>query len=132
MKHTKNETQTKTLTRLIGALDKQHPVTITYTKADSSVTIRTIEIHDFKVSAAGDILIAAMDRETGERRDFRLDRIQTYTIHRTSYTVSRWTHAASIPVKRHTTPGLAALNVVYPINAPIAERIALLADHLAA
>ncbi|MFD3827700.1 WYL domain-containing protein [Streptomyces sp. NPDC058621] len=131
MKHTANETQTKTLTRLISALDKQHPVTITYTKADNTTTIRTIEIHDFKVSAAGDILIAAMDRETGERRDFRLDRIQTYTIHRTSYTVTREPRAEDTPAKR-TPQGIATVTVLYPVDAPIARRIAILANQLAA
>ncbi|MFJ3923028.1 WYL domain-containing protein [Streptomyces sp. NPDC090022] len=128
MKHTKNETQHQTLTRLITALDNQHPVTITYTKADGTQTIRTIEIYDFKVSNAGDILITAMDRETGERRDFRLDRIHAYTIHRTHYTVPRTTDA---PTTR-APQGIATVTVVYPIDAPIAARITLLADHLAA
>lgn len=131
MKHTTDETQTQTLTRLIGALDKQHPVTITYTKADSSVTVRTIEIYDIKVSAAGDILIVAMDRETAERRDFRLDRIQAYTIHRTSYTVAREPCTEDAPAKR-AAQGIATVTVLYPVDAPIARRIALLANRLAA
>jgi predicted DNA-binding transcriptional regulator YafY len=96
MRHTKNETSTTTLTRLITALDKTQPVTITYIKADGSETIRTIEIYDITVSQAGDILIKAMDRETGESRTFRLDRIQAYTVHRTAYT---------IPGDADTTPG---------------------------
>lgn len=131
MKHTANETQNQTLTRLIGALDKQHPVTITYTKADSTQTIRTIEIYDIKVSAAGDILIVAMDRETAERRDFRLDRIQAYTIHRTSYTVAREPRTEDAPAKR-TPQGIVTVTVLYPVDAPIARRIALLANRLAA
>lgn len=131
MKRTANETQTKTLTRLIGALDKQQPVTITYIKADGSETIRTIEIYDITVSAAGDILIAAMDRETSETRHFRLDRIQAYTVHRSHYTVPRETPAEDASAKR-TPQGIATVTVLYPIDAPIAERIVLLADQLAA
>ncbi|MFR9794246.1 WYL domain-containing protein [Streptomyces sp. MB22_4] len=89
MRHTNRETTTQTLTRLITALDKQQPVTITYLKADDSVTVRTIEIYDIVVSAAGDILLKAMDRETGEARTFRLDRLVSYTVHRTAYVISR-------------------------------------------
>lgn len=87
MRHTKNETSTETLTRLIKALDAKHPVTITYMRADGTETLRTIEAYDVTLSAAGDILIKALDRETGESRTFRLDRIQAYTVHRTTYTV---------------------------------------------
>lgn len=87
MRHTKNETSTTTLTRLIKALERRQPVTITYTKADGTETIRTIEIQDFVISQAGDILAKALDRETGEMRTWRLDRIQAYTIHRTTYTI---------------------------------------------
>lgn len=142
MKRTANETQTKTLTRLIGALDKQHPVTITYLKEEKDEagkktgrlveTVRTIEIYDIKVSNAGDILLASMDRETGERRDFRLDRIQAYTIHRTSYLITRESAAtADAPAKR-PAQGIATVTVLYPVDAPIAKRIALLATRLAA
>ncbi|MFD6113612.1 WYL domain-containing protein [Streptomyces yangpuensis] len=141
MKHTTNETQTQTLTRLIGALDKHHPVTITYLKEEKTETgkktgrlvetIRTIEIYDFKVSNAGDILITAMDRETGERRDFRLDRIQAYTVHRTSYTVAREPRTEDAPAKR-APQGIATVTVLYPVDAPIARRIRILANRLAA
>lgn len=96
MRHTKNETTIQTLTRLITALDKAQPVTITYVKADDTTTVRTIEIFDVVVSNAGDILIKAMDRETGEARSFRLDRLVSYTAHRTTYT---------IPRDADTTPG---------------------------
>lgn len=89
MRHTANETSTTTLTRLIKALDAKHPVTITYIKADETTTVRTIEIYDIVVSAAGDILLKAMDRETGESRSFRLDRLVSYTVHRTSYVMDR-------------------------------------------
>lgn len=131
MRHTKNETSTQTLTRLITALDKRQPVTITYVKADGSTTVRTIEIFDVVISAAGDILLKAMDRETGEARSFRVDsdRLISYTVHRTAYVVPR--PAADEP-KQHTTTGLATVTVLYPVDCPIAARVQILADALAA
>lgn len=89
MKITANETQTTTLTRLLAAADRHHPVTITYTKADGSETLRTIEIYDVRTTKAGDVILKAMDRQSGESRTWRLDRIRAYTIHRTAYTVPR-------------------------------------------
>ncbi|MET7437805.1 WYL domain-containing protein [Streptomyces sp. NPDC005496] len=129
MKHTANETSTTTLTRLIKALDNHHPVTITYTKADGTETIRTIEIADILVTAAGDIVLRAADRDTQEMRSFRLDRIQTYTVHRTTYTVAR--PAADEP-KSRPAHGLATVTVLYPVNCPATARVQLLADALAA
>ncbi|MGY6019576.1 WYL domain-containing protein [Streptomyces spinosirectus] len=150
MRHAANETSTQTLTRLITALDKQHPVTITYLKEEIREviavnskgvatrrtiktgrlveTIRTIEIHNIIVSQAGDILVRAMDRETGEFRSFRLDRIQAYTVHRTAYVIER--PAADAAESR--TVGLATVTVLYPVDCPIAQRIDLLASALAA
>lgn len=129
MRHTKNETSTTTLTRLITALDRKHPVTITYIKADGTETIRTIELADIIVTAAGDIVLRAADRDTQEMRSFRIDRIQTYTIHRTQYVVE--IPAADEP-KQRTTTGLNTVTVLYPVDLPIAARVDLLADALAA
>jgi predicted DNA-binding transcriptional regulator YafY len=120
MRHTANETSTQTLTRLITALDKQQPVTITYTKADGSETIRTIEIYNVIVSQAGDILVRAMDRETGESRSFRVDRIQAYTIHRTAYVLE-------IP-STDTIADTIATEDTEPLR--LADTIAPHADHL--
>lgn len=138
MRHTKNETQHQTLTRLIKALDRQHPVTLSVLKEEKDEagkktgrlveTTRTIEIYDLAISAAGDILIKAMDRSTGESRTFRLDRVRSYSIHRSRYLVAR-------PVaddKPARTSGLATVTVLYPVDCPIAQRIGLLADALAA
>ena len=129
MRHTKNETVTQTLTRLIRALDKKQPVSLTYVKSDGTTTIRTIETYDIVISNAGDILIKAMDRETGEARSFRLDRIVSYSTHRAAYLVPR-------PVvdepKQRTTTGLTTVTVLYPVDCPIAARIDLLASALAA
>jgi predicted DNA-binding transcriptional regulator YafY len=129
MRHTKNETSTTTLTRLIKALDAKHPVTITYIKADDTETIRTIEIYDIVVSAAGDILLKAMDRETGETRSFRLDRLVSYTVHRTAYVVAR---PAADDKPARTAHGLATVTVLYPVDCPATARVQLLADALAA
>lgn len=138
MKHTDRETSTQTLTRLITALDKQQPVTISYLKEEKDAagkrtgrlveTVRTLEIQDFVISQAGDILIKALDRETGELRTWRLDRLVSYTIHRTAYTVE--TPAADTKPAR--TTGLATVTVLYPVDCPIAARVQLLADALAA
>ncbi|MFE6931737.1 WYL domain-containing protein [Streptomyces sp. NPDC057699] len=99
MKTTTNETQAQTLTRLLAAADRQHPVTITYLKEEKDETgkktgrlvetVRTIEVYDVRTTKAGNVTLRAMDRETGESRTFRLDRIQAYTVHRTAYTVAR-------------------------------------------
>jgi predicted DNA-binding transcriptional regulator YafY len=129
MRHTKNETSTTTLTRLITALDKQQPVTITYTKADGTETIRTIEIHDVIVTNAGDIVLRAADRDTQEMRSFRIDRIQAYTVHRTAYVIAR---PADDEPKARPAQGLATVTVLYPVDLPIAARVQLLADALAA
>lgn len=129
MRHTKNETRTTTLTRLIAALDRKHPATITYTKADGTETIRTIEIHDVIVTAAGDIVLRAADRDTQEMRSFRTDRIVSYTVHRTAYTVPR--PAADEP-KARTAHGLATVTVLYPVDCPATARVQMLADALAA
>jgi hypothetical protein len=109
---TATETADTTLTRLIKAMDRQHPVTITYLKEAKDdaghrtggfvQTIRTVEVFDVRVSQAGDILIVGMDRETAEQRSFRLDRITEYTTHRgTGYVVER--EPATTP--RQARPG---------------------------
>ncbi|MFD5814402.1 WYL domain-containing protein [Streptomyces sp. NPDC127038] len=138
MRHTARETTTATLTRLIKALDRQHPVTVAYLKEEKGEagrktgalveTVRTVEIFDVVISQAGDILIKAMDRSTGEARSFRLDRIRTYSIHRTRYLVER--PAASDKPARTTS--LATVVVLYPVDCPIARRVEILADALAA
>ncbi|MFF7837574.1 hypothetical protein ACFZC6_01870 [Streptomyces ossamyceticus] len=139
MRRTANETTTQTLTRLIKAADRQHPITLAYLKEEKDEagkktghlveTVRTVEIYDFTVTAAGDIVIKAMDRETGEARSWRLDRLVSYTVHRTSYVIER--PAADEP-KARTTTGLATVTVLYPVDCPATARVQLLADALAA
>jgi predicted DNA-binding transcriptional regulator YafY len=140
MKHTANETSTTTLTRLIKALDRQHPVSITALKEEKDEagkktgrlieTTRTIEIFNIIVTDAGHIVLRAMDRQTGEMRSFRLDRLVSYSIHRTAYLVPRPAPAAE--TKSRPTVGLATVTVLYPVDCPIARRVQLLADALAA
>lgn len=139
MRHTNRETSTTTLTRLIKALDAHHPVTITYLKEEKDdagrktgqlvETVRTIEILDFVVTQAGDILIKALDRETGEARSWRLDRLVAYTVHRTAYTVEAPAADETRPAR---TTGLATVTVLYPVDCPAVARVQLLADALAA
>lgn len=76
-----------TASRFHYAARKSFPVTITYTKADGTETVRTIEPVALRLTKAGDTVIKAMDRDSGEARTFRLDRVSRYTLHRTRPTV---------------------------------------------
>jgi predicted DNA-binding transcriptional regulator YafY len=109
MRITAKQTTTRTLTDLYRALDRSQPVTLTYLREETREvfavnskgvavrrtirtgrlieTIRTIETIEITTTKAGAIIIRAMDRQSGEARTFRADRIKAYTIHRTSYTV---------------------------------------------
>jgi predicted DNA-binding transcriptional regulator YafY len=89
VKHTKNQTGTRTLADLLRAADHQHAVTLTYTDNDGTETIRTIEIHEVRTTAAGDILLTAMCRLRREEREFSLGRIVSYTVHRMAYVLTR-------------------------------------------
>lgn len=81
MKHTAKQTTEATLADLYRALDRRQPITITYTKADGSETVRTVEPFEIRTTKAGDVIVRAMDRDSGEARTFRLDRIVSYTRH---------------------------------------------------
>ncbi|MFD8866042.1 WYL domain-containing protein [Streptomyces sp. NPDC059590] len=106
MRLTNRQTTTRTLTDLNRAWDRHHPVTITYTKADGTETIRTIEIYDIRTTSKGDVIVKAMDRQSGESRTFRVDRIHAYTIHRTAYVIER------------PTPTAADLGIRVTVNTP--------------
>jgi hypothetical protein len=69
-----------------------------------------------------------MDRETGEARSFRVDRLVSYTVHRTAYVVAR----PAADDKPARTTGLATVAVLYPVDCPAIARVELLADALAA
>lgn len=89
MKLVSRQTTTRTLADLYRALDRQQAVTITYRKDDGSESLRTLEPYDIRTTKAGGIIIRAMDRESGEARSFRLDRIEAYTLHRSAFQIER-------------------------------------------
>lgn len=76
-----------TAARLHRAVRSARPVTVTYTKADGTETVRTIEPTTLALTKAGDVIVKAADRASGERRSFRLDRVSAYTVHRSRFTV---------------------------------------------
>lgn len=87
MRITANQTSEKTLTDLARAMDRKQPVTITYVKADGTETIRTVELYDLKTTSKGHVIARAADRQSGEMRTWRLDRIVSYTVSRGRYLV---------------------------------------------
>jgi len=90
MRLTKTQTNTRTLTDLYKALDRQHAVTITYLKpGETEPTVRTIEAHDIRTTRAGGIVIVAMCRLRGEERKFHLSGVLAYTVHRMAYVLDR-------------------------------------------
>lgn len=99
VKLTKNQTTEATIADLYRATDRRHPITITYTKADGTVTIRTIEPYDIRTTRAGAVIVKAMDRQSGESRTFRADRITAYTRHAgATYHVERPADTIPTPV----------------------------------
>lgn len=72
------------LTHLIEAMDTARAVKIRYVKENGEVSRRSIEIHGFRVSAAGNVTVECYDRKSNDRHSFRLDRITDYTLHRAS------------------------------------------------
>lgn len=87
MRITSRQTSARTLTDLTRAADRRHPVTITYVKANGTTTVRTIETREIRTTKAGNVILRAADRQSGELRTWRVDRIVSYTVHRTAYTV---------------------------------------------
>jgi hypothetical protein len=98
MKLTSRQSQTKTLADLYRAIDKQHAVTITYLKpGETEPTVRTIEIAELRTASlkvskgrvsGGGIIIIAMCRLRGERREFALSGVLAYTVHRIGYVLT--------------------------------------------
>ncbi len=57
----------------------QKPVLIRYAGGDGAeATVRIIEPHELRETKDGNIVIVAMCRTKGERRHFRLDRVEKY------------------------------------------------------
>lgn len=99
MRITANQTRTKTLADLYRATDHQHAVTITYLKpGETEPTVRTIEIASLRTASVkvkkngeitgGGIVITAMCRLRGERREFHLSGVLSYTVHRMDYVLT--------------------------------------------
>lgn len=126
MKHTASQTTEQTLTAMYRAMDRQHPVTITYAKADGSETIRTVEIREIKTTKAGQVILRAADRQTGELRTWRLDRIESYTTHRTAYTVvlPETDRPATAPASPTTIAALVAYEIARDERPATARRFA--------
>lgn len=87
MKRTARQLSETTIADFYRSMDRRHPITITYVKADGTETIRTIEPYDIRSTSTGAVIVKAMDRQSGESRTFRFDRLVSYTIHRTDYVV---------------------------------------------
>lgn len=56
----------------------QKPVVIHYLGDNGSLSIRIIEPHELRDTKDGNVIIVAMCRTKGERRHFRLDRVERY------------------------------------------------------
>lgn len=112
----------KTYTAIKNAMKRQHPVTVSYTRADGTASVRTIEVYAADRSKAGNRYFKAMDRETGESRSWRLDRISAYTVHRTAYLVERPEPAAA-PVTLIPVTADSALYAVAPTTGRAAQDV---------
>lgn len=130
MKHTNRQTTTRTLADLYRAIDRQQPVSLTYLKADGSVSVRTVEPYDLRTTTKGDIVLIGMDRESSERRTFRVDRISAYTRHTgTGFVVEREEEVPT-PVTPRSTNAIVARELgrdYYPTSAARRTRLALAA-----
>lgn len=76
-----------TAVRLHRAVRKAQPVTVSYVRADGEEIVRTIEPRSLKLTKGGDVIVKALDRQSGEHRSFRLDRLLFLTVHRTWFLV---------------------------------------------
>lgn len=75
--------------KVLKAEEKARPLKIRYTKEDGQRSTRIIEIYDVTVSKNGHFLAIAMDRHSGERRSFRIDRMESGSIQRGRYRLAR-------------------------------------------
>ncbi|MFH8295004.1 hypothetical protein [Streptomyces sp. NPDC018059] len=99
MKRTAKQTTLRTLEDLHKTLRRERPVTLQALKEEKDErgrktgrlveTLRTLELYDLTSTDDGHILIHGMDRETGQKRSFRLDRLLAYTVHRIAYRIER-------------------------------------------
>jgi len=59
-----------------AAITQSAPLAITYVSALGERTERIVEPYDLTVTAAGNLIVRAMDRRSGAPRSFRLDRVE--------------------------------------------------------
>lgn len=110
MRHTNQQTSTKTLADLYRSIDRAQAVTITYLDEDGTESIRTIEAYDIRTTKSGRIQVRAMCRLRGEARSFYLHRIRAYTLHRMAFVLDRpeaTTPAGTVIVVRSTAQVIA-------------------------
>ena len=77
--------------KILYAMRKRFRVTITYTRANGSETVRTIEPYMLTRNTAGDRYVRAMSTAadgTPEVRTWRLDRMVSLTVHRSRFLVA--------------------------------------------
>jgi hypothetical protein len=99
MRLTAKQATAKTLADLYRSIDRQQVVTLTFDKEEKNDAgrktgrlvedVRSVEPYDIQTTLAGDIVIKAMDRQTGESRTIRLDRVHAYTLHRIPFVIDR-------------------------------------------
>lgn len=65
---------------VVRAMREQRPLTIKYTRANGSHTVRTVEPLALTRNKNGDRYVRTIDWKTGEKRTFRLDRITAYGV----------------------------------------------------
>lgn len=81
MRHVRTDAdQDRLFADLTKAMRMRRPVAITYTRANGSETVRSIEPFMITRNKDGDRYVRAMDRQSKESRTFRLDRIKAYTV----------------------------------------------------
>ena len=89
MRHTNQQSSTKTLADLYRSIDRAQAVTLTYRDADGTETIRTVEPWDLRTTKAGRIQLRAGCRLRGDARSFFVDAIVSYTLHRIGFVLER-------------------------------------------
>jgi len=119
MQHTSQQPTRRTLTDFYRALDRRHAVTLTYLKrGETTPRVRTVEIHELRTVGCkvkkgrvtgGGIVVIAMCRLRSARREFHLDGILAYTLHRTGYVLTmpaNTTYEAPEPQPAHDAQAL--------------------------
>ncbi|WP_097964927.1 hypothetical protein [Streptomyces sp. or20] len=99
MRHTNQQTSTKTLQDMERSIARRHLVTLTFLKEEKDAAgkktgrlvedVRSMELYDIRTTRAGHLILKGMDRATGEARTVRVDRLRAYTCHRMAFVLTR-------------------------------------------